>query len=173
MKKPLLLPALRNAARVTGLAAWQTGQLFRKTTQNALDAIQEVLRTEVQKGNIQLVTDFLSNKALPAVKALLLERMAARLLVRIGLRGALATNVIGWILPFALEALVRAGNKTGFFDKLKANPTVAEALQRLDELKQTAWKTIAPDAATISAELLTDDSPLQLLPDNPATAIPS
>ncbi|OUJ74947.1 hypothetical protein [Hymenobacter crusticola] len=172
MKKPFLLPSLRTAAHATGLAAWQTGRLFRKTAQNALDAAQEVLRAEVQKGNIQLVADFLSNKAVPAVKALLLERMAARMLLRLGLRGALATNVIGWILPFALEALVRAGNKTGFFDKVKANATVAEALQRLDELKQTAWKTIAPDAAT-SAELLADEPPLQAPPNTTPTTMPT
>ncbi|WP_324678797.1 hypothetical protein [Hymenobacter sp. GOD-10R] len=165
MKKPVFPPAVRNAFRSTGLAAWQTGHLFRKAAQNALEAVQEVLRAEVQKGNAQLVADFLSNKALPTVKALLLERMAARLLVRIGLRGALASNIIGWILPFALEALVRAGHKTGFFDKLKANPTVAELLHRLDELKQTAWHTMAPDAAS-SAELLTDDTPMQALPSN-------
>ena len=157
MKKPLLLPTLRNAARTTGLAAWQTGHFFRKTAHNALEAIQEVLRAEVQKGNMQVVADFLTNKAVPAAKALLLERMTTRLLLRMGLRGALAANIIGWVLPFVLEALVRAGHKTGFFDKLKANTTVSDALHRLDELKQTAWKTLAPDAAT-GAELVSNDS---------------
>ncbi|HEX8348918.1 MAG TPA: hypothetical protein VF598_03080 [Hymenobacter sp.] len=157
MRQPISLSSVRNAARATGLAAWQTGRLFRKTAQNALEAIQDVLRAEVQKGNVQLVADFLSDKALPAVKALLLERMAARLLVRIGLRGVLATNVVGWILPFVLEIVVRTGHKTGFFDKLKANATVSDVLYRLDELKRTVWKTLAPDAGS-SAELLPDDA---------------
>jgi len=165
MRKPVFLPTLRNAARATGLAAWQTGRLFHKALHNALEAIQEVLRAEVQKGNVQLVADFLSDKAVPAVKALLLERMAARLLIRIGLRGALATNIIGWVLPFAVEALVRAGHKTGFFDKLKANATVAEALHRLDELKQAAWKTVVPAAP--AAEPAQDDQP----PTSTSTAL--
>ncbi|GGF07246.1 hypothetical protein [Hymenobacter cavernae] len=159
MRKHVILPAIRNAARATGLATWQTGRLFRKTAQNALEAIQDVLRAEVQKGNVQLVADFLANKALPAAKVLLLERMAARMLVRIGLRGALATNVIGWVLPFALEALVRAGHKTGFFEKLKANATISDALHRLEELKQTAWKTLAPDTDA-NAETPADDATL-------------
>lgn len=168
MKKPILLPAIRDALRSTGLAAWQTGYLFRKTAQNALESVQEVLRVEVQKGNVQLVADFLSDKALPAVKALLVERMATRLLLRLGLRGALASNIIGWVLPFVLEAMIRAGHKTGFFDKLKSNATIADALHRLDELKQAAWKTIAPDAAT-SAELLADDATPETLPSPTAT----
>jgi len=171
MRKPVILPAIRNAARATGLAAWQTGRLFRKTAQNALEAVQDVLRAEVQKGNVQLVADFLSNKALPAAKALLLERMATRLLVRIGLRGILATNVIGWILPFVLEALVRAGHKTGFFDKLKANATVSEALHRLEELKQTAWKTLAPDANTSTETADAVGLSQAELPDNTAVII--
>ncbi|GAA3994852.1 hypothetical protein GCM10022408_01580 [Hymenobacter fastidiosus] len=156
MKKLTFLP-LFNAARVTGLLAWQTGRLFQQVAQKALDAVQDVLRAEVRKGNVQLVTDFLTNKALPAAKALLLERMATRLLLRIGLRGALATNVVGWILPFVLERLFRAGVTTGFFDKVKSHATVADTLHRLDELKNAAWKIIAPDAGT-SAELVAGDN---------------
>lgn len=161
MKKPAFLPSLLHTVRATGLAAWQTGRLFRQAAGAALDSVQEVLRAEVQKGNVQLVRDFLTDQALPTVKALLLERMAARLLVRIGLRGALATNVIGWILPFVLERLVYVGNKSGFFDKIKANTTVSEALHRLEELRRAAWKTLVPDAGS-GVELLPDDAPAPL-----------
>ncbi|MBC6989810.1 hypothetical protein [Hymenobacter sp. BT491] len=157
--KKLTFSPLFSAARATGLRAWQTGLLFQKAARTALDSIQEVLRAEVAKGNVQLVTDFLSDKALPAAKALLLERMAARLLLRIGLRGALATNVVGWVLPFVLEKMVRVGVKTGFFEKVKSNPSVSEALHRLDELKRAAWKTIAPDAGS-GVEFLDDDAEL-------------
>lgn len=159
MKKPAFIPPLFSAARTTGLRAWQTGKLFRRALQTALDSIQEVLRAEVQKGNAQLVIDFLTNKGLPAVRALLLERMAARLLVRIGLRGVLASSVVGWILPFAVEQLVKVGQRSGFFDKLRANGTVADTLRRLDELKQATWKTLVPDHGT-SAEVLPDDTDL-------------
>ena len=72
------------------------------------------------------------------------------------------------VLPFVLEAMIRAGHKTGFFDKLKSNATIADALHRLDELKQAAWKTIAPDAAT-GAELLADDATPETLPSPTAT----
>lgn len=162
MKKVSLLPHLRGAARTVGLAAWQTGHLFRKTVRAALDSVQEVLRAEVQSGNAQLVADFLTEKALPAARALLLERMAARLLLRIGLRGALATNVVGWVLPFVLERLVKAGARTGLFDKIAANPTVANTLSRLDELKRATWKLISPDAGS-GAEVLDDDAATPLL----------
>jgi hypothetical protein len=145
------------AAKATSLRAWQTGRLFQQVARKALDAVQEVLRAEVRKGNVQLVSDFLTDKALPAAKALLLERMAARLLLRIGLRGALATNIVGWILPFVLERLIQVGIKTGFFEKIKANATVTDTLTRLEELKWATWKLINPDAGT-SAELLNDDT---------------
>ncbi|RYU83233.1 hypothetical protein [Hymenobacter persicinus] len=156
MKKITFLP-LFTAAKVTGLRAWQTGRLFQQVAAKALDAVQEVLRAEIRKGNAQLVVDFLADKALPAAKALLLERMAARLLLRIGLRGALATNVVGWILPFVVERLIKVGVKTGFFEKVKSNATVADTLGRLDELKQATWKMINPDAGS-GAELLQDDT---------------
>lgn len=166
MKKLTLLPHfLRTAGQLTGMAAWQTGRLFRKAAASALEAIQDVLRAEVKKGNAKLVADFLADKALPAARALLLERMAARLLVRLGLRGALASNIIGWILPFVLEQMVNVGRRTGFFDKLRANSTVQESLLRLEELKQQVWKRLVPDHGT-GAEVLDDDAelPAQLPP---------
>ncbi|MDF7811762.1 hypothetical protein [Hymenobacter sp. YC55] len=157
MKKLTLLPQLfRTAGQLTGMAAWQTGRLFRKAAASALESIQEVLRAEVKKGNAKLVADFLTDKALPAARALLLERMTARLLVRLGLRGALASNVIGWILPFVLEQMVKVGQRTGLFDKLRANPTVQDSLLRLEELKEAVWKRLVPDHGT-GAQVLEDD----------------
>ncbi|GAB3294281.1 hypothetical protein [Hymenobacter tenuis] len=160
MKKIFLLPHfLRTAGQLTGLAAWQTGRLFRKAAQSALESVQDVLRAEVQKGNMQLVRDFLTNKAMPAARTLLLERMAARLLVRLGLRGVLASSVVGWILPLVLEQLIKVGHKTGLFDKLREHATVQDTLQRLDELKRATWKRLVPDHGS-SAELLPDDTEL-------------
>lgn len=153
MKKPRFLPALLGAARVTGLAAWQTGRLFRQLAARALDSVQDVLRAEVEKGNLKLVADFLADKALPAARVLLLEQMTTRLLLRLGLRGALASNVVGWVLPFVIEKLIVAGNKSGLFDKLKANPTVSEALDKLDELRSATWRMLVPDPGS-SAEVV-------------------
>ncbi|WP_375436522.1 hypothetical protein [uncultured Hymenobacter sp.] len=159
MKKLTLLPRiLRTAGHLTGVATWQTGRLFRKAAASALDSVQEVLRAEIQKGNAKLVVDFLTDKALPAARALLLERMTARLLVRLGLRGALASNVVGWILPFVLEQMVKVGQRTGLFDKLRANPTVQESLVRLEELKQAVWKRLVPDHGTGAHVLESDDA---------------
>jgi len=145
MIKLRLPPAFAGAARLTGLAAWQTGRLFRQLVSRALDSVQDVLRAEVEKGNLRLVADFLADKALPAARALLIEQMTVRLLVRLGLRGALASNVVGWVLPFVVEKLILAGNKSGLFDKLKANATVSESLHKLDELRHAAWKILVPD----------------------------
>ena len=148
MKTPRLIPSLVGAARFTGLAAWQTGRLFRQLAARALDAVQDVLRAEVEKGNLRLVTDFLADKALPAARVLLVEQMTVRLLVRLGLRGALASNVVGWVLPFVLEKLLAAGHKSGAFQKLKGNATVSESLNRLDELRRATWKLLVPDPGT-------------------------
>lgn len=156
MKKPGFFPALVGAARFTGLAAWQTGRLFRQLAARALDSVQDVLRAEVEKGNLKLVADFLADKALPAARVLLLEQMTVRLLVRLGLRGALASNVVGWVLPFVVEKLLVAGNKSGFFDKLKANTTVSEALDKLDELRRATWKMLVPDPGS-GVEVLDDE----------------
>ena len=166
MKKPRFLSSFTGfagAARLTGLAAWQTGRLFRQLAARALDSVQDVLRAEVEKGNLRLVADFLADKALPAARILLIEQMTVRLLLRLGLRGALASNVVGWVLPFVLEKLVMAGNKSGLFDKLKANSTVSEALGKLDELRSATWKMLVPDPGS-SAEIVADETAIPRLP---------
>jgi len=157
MRKPRFLPVLAGAVRLTGLAAWQTGRLFRQLAGRALDSVQDVLRAEVEKGNLKLVADFLADKALPAARALLVEQMTVRLLVRLGLRGALASNVVGWVLPFVIEKLIAVGNKSGVFEKLKANGTVAEALDKLDELRRATWRLLVPDPGS-GAEVLADEA---------------
>ncbi|GAB3583356.1 hypothetical protein GCM10027345_28840 [Hymenobacter daeguensis] len=126
----------------------------------ALDSVQDVLRAEVEKGNLKLVADFLADKALPAARVLLVEQMTTRLLLRLGLRGALASNVVGWVLPFVIEKLIVAGNKSGLFDKLKANPTISEALDKLDELRSATWRMLVPDPGS-SAEVVDEDADAQ------------
>ena len=172
MKKPRFLPALLGAARLSGLAAWQTGRLFRQLAARALDSVQEVLRAEVEKGNLKLVADFLADKALPAARVLLVEQMTVRLLLRLGLRGALASNVVGWVLPFVIEKLIRAGSKSGLFDKLKANATVSESLEKLDELRRATWKMLVPDPGS-SAELVAEEARAPRLPLLLAAPAPS
>jgi len=158
------------AARHTGLRAWQTGRLFQQLVQRTLDSVQEVLRAEIQNGHARLVADFLADKALPAARALLLERMAARLLLRLGLRGVFMTNIAGWVLPFVLEKLFQAARTSGLLARLEANPTVADALGRLDDLRQAASRLLFPDGDT-GAHVLTDEEAAALL-QQPARQLP-
>lgn len=164
MKAPAIFPTLLNSARALGLRAWQTGPLFRKAFRSAADSVQEVLRAEVKKGNAKVVADFLTDKAAPAVKALLLERMTIRLLARLGLRGALASNVVGWILPFVVEKIIRAVLKTDMAARLQQHPTVTNVRHTLDELTNRLRRAVMPDFGS-SAEVLEHD-----LPELPAAA---
>jgi hypothetical protein len=109
-----------------------------------------------------LVVDFLTDKALPTARALLLERMTAQLLLRLGLRGAFMSNVAGWVLPFVLEKLFQVARTSGLLAKLEANPTVADTLGRLDELRQAAARLIFPDGET-GAVVITDEEAKELL----------
>ena len=162
---PNELPSqIAGAARQAGRHASQTGRLFRQLVQRALDAVQDVLRTEIQNGHGRLVIDFLTDKALPAARVLLLERMTARLLLRLGLRGAFMSNVAGWVLPFVLEKLFQVARSSGLLAKLEANPTVADMLARVDELRQAATRLIFPDGET-SATLVLDTE------EEPTTAV--
>ncbi|GAB2965398.1 hypothetical protein GCM10027048_38880 [Hymenobacter coalescens] len=158
MKAPAIFPTLLDATRALGLRAWQTGPLFRKAFRSAADSVQEVLRAEVQKGNAKLVADFLVDKAAPAAKALLLERMTIRLLARLGLRGALASNVVGWILPFVVEKIVRAVLQTEAAARLQQHPTVTNVRRTLDELTNRLRRAVAPDFGS-KAEVLEHDLP--------------
>jgi hypothetical protein len=156
---PAGLPGqVASAARQAGQRAGQTGRLFRQLVQRTLDSVQDVLRAEVQNGHARLVVDFLTDKALPAAKVLLLERMTARLLLRLGLRGAFMSNVAGWVLPFVLEKLFQAARSSGLLAKLEANPTVADTLARIEELRQATARLIFPDGDT-SATLVEEDAP--------------
>jgi len=150
---------LRAAGQLVGLKAWQTGRLFRKAAQTALDSVLEVLRAEVEKGNVRQVREFLLGKALPAARTLLLERMTARLLVRLGLRGALASNVVGWVLPVVLEQLLKVAQRSGLVDRLRETAPIQETLTRIAELRQATWKRLVPDHGT-GAEVLPDDTEL-------------
>jgi hypothetical protein len=160
---PAGLPGqVAGAARQAGRQASQTGRLFRQLVQRTFDAVQEVLRAEVQNGHARLVVDFLTDKALPTARALLLERMTAQLLLRLGLRGAFMSNVVGWVLPFVLEKLFQVARTSGLLAKLEANPTVADTLGRLDELRQAAARLIFPDGET-GAVVITDEEAKELL----------
>lgn len=146
---PAGLPGqVASAARQASQRAGQTGRLFRQLVQRALDAVQDVLRAEVQNGHARLVLDFLTDKALPAAKVLLLERMTARLLLRLGMRGAFMSNVAGWVLPFVLEKLLEVARTSGLLAKLEANPTVADTLARIEELRHATARLIFPDGDT-------------------------
>lgn len=146
---PAGLPGqVASAARQASQRAGQTGRLFRQLVQRALDAVQDVLRAEVQNGHARLVLDFLTDKALPAAKVLLLERMTARLLLRLGMRGAFMSNVAGWVLPFVLEKLLEVARTSGLLAKLEANPTVADTLARVEELRHATARLIFPDGDT-------------------------
>jgi hypothetical protein len=156
---PRLPRFVRAAGQLTGLAAWQTGRLFRLAARAALEAVQEVLRAEVEKGNMRLVREFLMGKALPAARALLLEHMTARLLMRLGLRGALASHVVGWVLPVVLEQVLNAARNAGLLHTIRGNATVQDTLLGLEALKQATWKRLVPDHGT-GAEVLPDDAEL-------------
>lgn len=154
---PAGLPGqVASAARQAGQRAGQTGRLFRQLVQRALDSVQEVLRAEVQNGHARLVVDFLADKALPAAKVLLLERMTAQLLLRLGMRGVFMSNVAGWVLPFVLEKLFQVARSSGLLAKLEANPTVADTLARIEELRQATARLIFPDGET-SATLVEEE----------------
>ena len=166
---PAGLPGqVASAARQASQRAGQTGQLFRQLVQRALDAVQEVLQAEIRNGHARLVVDFLTDKALPAARVLLLERMTARLLLRLGLRGAFMSNVAGWVLPFVLEKMLQVARTSGLLAKLEANPTVADTLARVADLRQAAARLIFPDGET-GAVVLTDEEAKSLL-DSPQKA---
>ena len=163
MKLFRMPPAVGIAARLGVGAAWQTGRLFRRLAARALDSVQDVLRAEVERGNLRLVADFLADKALPAARVVLLEQMSVRLLARLGLRGVLASNVVGWVLPFVIEGLIKASAKTGLTAKITANPTVANALEKLDDLRSATWKMLVPDPGS-SAEVVEEEAAITAPP---------
>jgi hypothetical protein len=134
MKTPRI-SSLLDFARDLGLRAWQTG--------------------------------FLLDKAAPAVKAMLFDRMTAKLLVRllakVGLRGALASNIAGWILPVVVSRIIKLVLQTEAAERLQKHPTVTNVRQTLDELKNRLRRAVAPDFGS-GAEIFDGPEPPRLEP---------
>jgi hypothetical protein len=66
------------------------------------------------------------------------------------------------VLPFVLEKLFQAARTSGLLAKIEANPTVADTLARVEELRHAATRLIFPDGDT-GAVVLTDEEAAALL----------
>ncbi|QMU28299.1 hypothetical protein [Adhaeribacter radiodurans] len=105
------------------------------------NAIKEELHTEVRNGQYKTVLQFLLNQSVQHGKNVLfdkiIQRVAGRLILRLGLPGGLAVTIASLIVPILVKGLAKKAMK---------NVNVQNLLARLDARDQlpdlTALKSI-------------------------------
>jgi hypothetical protein len=91
--------------RAAGLKGRQVVEAIRVTTEGLI----EDLKAEINKGNYKEVITFLGTNAIVWGRSALLDRLtkkvASRLMLRLGLPGAIAAGAVTLLLPFVLMKL--------------------------------------------------------------------
>jgi hypothetical protein len=139
--------------RAVGLKGRQVVEAIKVTTEGLI----EDLKAEIKKGNHKEVLAFLGTNAILWGKSALLDnltrKMAARLMLRLGLPGIIAAGVVAILVPFVLlklrkKAVVEkdAGAFLKTFD-LKENEELEGKVQLLLEENPALLEEQAPEKA--------------------------
>lgn len=133
MNTATLFHALRRATSTTREVAELGAFKLLRISRLALATAQDVVREEVKAGHIGPVADKLQQQARRALAEKLTKRLVAVLLVRIGIRGALASTVVGLLLPFVLEYAVRRLGQTQAWARLSSREDVVGLKEKIKQ----------------------------------------
>ena len=97
----------------------------------ALATADDVVRDEVKAGRVGPVADKLKAQVRRVLAEKLTKRLVAVLLVRLGLRGMLASTVVGLLLPLVLEYAVRRLGQTQAWARITAREDVVSLKERV------------------------------------------
>lgn len=137
-----LLKAARAVGPLARLGSSQARHAFVLAARTVGQVVQEELPTLGPA-----VQGLLTGPLREAVTRKATARVAAVLLARLGLRGALAATVAGLLVPIVLEIVVRRALKTEAWARLLANENVV----RLRETVERPFRRASQDAATADA----------------------
>ncbi|PSR53143.1 hypothetical protein AHMF7605_06165 [Adhaeribacter arboris] len=114
------------------------------------NVIKEELHTEVKKGQNKPVLQFLLNQSIQHGKNILfdkiIQRVAGRLILRLGIPGGLAVSIATLIVPILLKGLTKKAMKNVNVQNLIARLDARDQLPDLSALK-TMFRRQDPDSA--------------------------
>ena len=123
----ILRRATRSSADIAQVGAFKLLRISRL----ALATAEDVVRDEVKAGHVGPVAEKLKAQARRALGEKLTKRLVAVLLVRLGIRGALASTVVGLLLPVVLEYAVRRLGQTQAWARVTSREDVVGLRERI------------------------------------------
>lgn len=119
--------ATRSSAEIAQVGAFRLLRISRL----ALATAEDVIRDEVNAGHVGPVAEKLKGQVQRVLAEKLTKRLVAVLLVRLGIRGALASTVVGLLLPFVLEYAVRRLGQTQAWARITEREDVVGLKERI------------------------------------------
>ncbi len=150
MNTTTLFHHLRRGLRASGALAKLGAFRLLRVSRLAMHTVEEVIAEEVRAGRVGPVTEKLKAGAHKLITDKLARRLVAMLLLRLGIESALASTVVGLILPFAVEYAIRRLGRTQAWARITAREDVVglkdKISSRLSALGQRISKK-PPEAA--------------------------
>lgn len=131
MDTSTLFQALRRATRSSAEVAQMGASNLLRISRLALTTAEDVVRDEVKSGRMGPVAGRVSTHIKQLLAEKLTKRLVAVLLVRLGIRGALASTVVGLLLPTVLEYAVRRLSQTSAWGRFTAREDVVNLNERI------------------------------------------
>ena len=123
----ILRRATRSSADIAQVGAFKLLRISRL----ALATAEDVVRDEVKAGHLGPVAANLKAQARRVLAEKLTKRLVAVMLVRLGIRGALASTVVGLLLPLVLEYAVRRLGQTQAWGRIAAREDVVGLKEKI------------------------------------------
>ena len=123
----ILRRATRSSAEIAQVGAFKLLRISRL----ALATAEDVVRDEVKAGHLGPVAANLKTHARRVLGEKLSKRLVAVLLVRLGIRGALASTVVGLLLPLVIEYAVRRLGQTQAWARVTAREDVVGLKEKI------------------------------------------
>ena len=116
------------------------------------NAIKEELQAEIHRGQYKSVAEFLQKNALRYGKDILydkiIQRVASRLIIRLGLPGGLAVTVASYLVPVLLKSIgkkvITKNNLQNFLTSFKLPPNLP-GVQKVKNIVSEKFKKPAVD----------------------------
>lgn len=137
-----LRKTLSNQAEAFGLKGSQALDIIALTK----NAIKEELQAEINRGHSKTVKDFLQNNAIRYGKDLLfdkiIQRVASRLILRLGLPGGLAVTIASYLVPMLLKSISKKILKHNKVQGFLAGITIPASIEFIQEAKNKVTNTL-------------------------------
>jgi hypothetical protein len=151
MNTTTLFHHLRRGLRASGVLAKLGAFRLLRVTRLAMATVEDVIAEEVRAGRVGPVTEKLKAGAHKLITDKLARRLVAAMLLRLGIESALASTVVGLILPFAVEYAIRRLGRTQAWARITAREDVIglkdKIRARLSSIGQRSTPAPTPKAS--------------------------